>query len=267
VSDDRLVRTYMRSHRARRRAFAVLNAVIDGLWLGAFDRDQLARIDEAHYDTLVERNQVATFRYSDEHWNTSGLREWEAAAVEHAFPAGARVVVTGAGGGREVLALLERGYDAIGYEPHPGLVAAGEDLLARHGHPGRMSSMGRNAFPRTEPFDALLAGWGSYMLTPGRAHRTAFLRGARERMPQGAPALLSFFVRSPDERDYARLAAAANLVRRVRRLEPAEVGDALRPNFVHHFTREELAAEIAGAGFALGAYAERPYGHALATSI
>jgi hypothetical protein len=264
---DRLVRAYVNSFRLRKRAFAVLNAVIDGLWLGAFSREQLARIDETHYDTLVERNEIATFSYADDHWNTSGLRPWEAAAVEQAFPAGARVVVTGAGGGREVLALLERGYDAIGYEPHPGFVAAGDDLLTRRGHPGRMRAMAREGFPDAEPFDALLVGWGSYMLTPGRAHRMAFLRGARERMPAGAPALLSFFVRSPDERDYARLTAAANLLRRLRGLELAEIGDALRPNYVHHFTREELAAELAGAGFALSSYDERPYGHAQARTV
>lgn len=257
----------MSSYRVRRRAFEVLDALLDGLWLGTFSRDQLARIDETHYDALVERNASVSFRYSDERWNTNGLRPWEAAAVEQAFPAGARVVVTGAGGGREVLALLERGYDAVGYEPHSGFVAAGDDLLTRRGHPGRMRAMARDGFPDAEPFDALLVGWGSYMLTPGRAHRTAFLHGARERMPVGAPALLSFFVRSPDERDYVRLAAVANLLRRLRGLEPAEVGDALRPNYVHHFTREELAAELAGAGFALSSYDERPYGHAVARTI
>jgi hypothetical protein len=265
---DRLVRAYVASHHYRERAGSVVNALIDGLWLGALDREQLGRIDETHYDTLVERNAVATFHYSDDHWNTSGLSEWETAMVRQGFPPGARVVVTGAGGGREVLALLELGFDATGYEPHPGLVASGGELLASGGHPGRLRLMERDAFPaHAEPLEALLVGWGSYMLTPGSARRVAFMRGARERMEAGTPVVLSFFVRSPAERDYARLAAAANVVRRLRRLERAEVGDALRPNFVHHFTRDELAAELARAGFSLEHYEERPYGHALARAV
>lgn len=262
---DRLVRAYFAARRRRERAGDLLDALIDGLWLGALDRDRLSQLDEAHYETLVERTATATFSYADEHWNTSGLQAWEGPVVERVFPRGARVVVTGAGGGREVLALLEHGYDAVGYEPHAGLVRAGSDLLARRGYPDRLREMQRDVFPpETGPFDALLIGWGSYMLSPGRERRVAFIRSARERMESGAPAMLSFFVRSPSERDYVRLAAAANLVRRLRGLEPAEVGDALRPNFVHHFTREELQAELVAAGFALESYEERPYGHAVA---
>lgn len=262
---DRLVRAYFESRRVRDRAGSVLNALLDGCWLGAFDRERLAALDETHYETLVEQTRTATFSYADEHWNTSGLQAWEAPVVEQAFAPGSRVVVTGAGGGREVLALLELGYDAVGYEPHPGLVQAGSELLGRRGHPGRLRLMERDVFPGgVDSLDGLLVGWGSYMLSPGRKRRVAFMRGARERMDGGAPVLLSFFVRSPDERDYVRLAAAANVVRRLRGLEPAEVGDALRPNFVHHFTREELQGELAAAGLALERYVDRPYGHAVA---
>lgn len=249
----------------RERAGDLLDALVDGCWLGAFDRDRLSQLDAAHYETLVERTATATFSYADEHWNTSGFQAWEGPLVERAFPQGARVVVTGAGGGREVLALLERGYDAVGYEPHAGLVRAGSALLSRRGYPDRLREMQRDVFPSgTGPIDALLVGWGSYMLSPGRERRVAFIRAARERMDDDAPALLSFFVRSPSERDYVRLAAAANVVRRVRGLEAVEVGDALRPNFVHHFTRDELQAELVAAGFTLELYEERPYGHAVA---
>ena len=262
---DRVVRAYLAGNRIRARAGDAFNAVLDGLWLGLLDAERLARLDEAHYETLVERTRTATFSYADEHWNAGGLQPWEEAVVERAFRSPGRVVVTGAGGGREVLALLERGFDAVGYEPHPHLVRAGSDLLARRGHPGRLRSMNREGFPADSgSLDALLVGWGSYMLMPGRRRRVAFMRTARSRMRAGAPVVLSFFVRAPTERDYVRLAAAANVLRRLRRRERAEVGDALRPNFVHHFTAEELRDELHQAGFALELYEERPYGHAIA---
>src|SRR5215210_2558625 len=94
----RLARAYLAGKRAQDRVQGVLSAWIDGLWLGMFDRDGLAALDQAHYETLVERRRDRTFSYSDEAWNTSGLQPWEAAMVDDHFPAGARVVVTGAGG-------------------------------------------------------------------------------------------------------------------------------------------------------------------------
>jgi hypothetical protein len=124
--------------------------------------------------------------------------------------------------------------------------------------------MERDRFPQgVDPFDGLLVGWASYMLMPGRARRIAFLAGAREVMRPGAPALLSFYARSADDRTYARVARVANAVRRLRRREPVEEGDALRPNYVHSFTRAEIAAEAEAAGFALESYEDRPYGHAI----
>jgi hypothetical protein len=261
----RLIAAYLASNRARARFEGLLRTVLDGFWLGMFDRESLARLDEAHYATLVERGGSAAFSYSDDDYNERGLQPWEAVAVDSAFPPGARVVVTGAGGGREVLGLLERGYDAVGYEPHPDLVAAGAALFDRLGHPDRLRLSARDAFPADDvPVEALVVGWGSYMLIPSRARRVAFLRAARERMADGAPVLLSFFVRAPENRDIVRQARIANLVRRLRRRESVEVGDALRPNFVHFFTADEIAAELAEAGFRLEWFRPEPYGHALA---
>jgi hypothetical protein len=261
----RLVRIYLAATGCRRRVSAVLGAVLDGVWLGAFDREGLAALDETHYARLIDRARGSAFSYSDETWNTSGLQPWEAVAVDGHFPPGGRVVVTGAGGGREVLALLERGFDAVGFEPQPDLVSAGRGILGRRGAGDRVHHAPRDAFPaQAGPADAVLVGWGSYMLMPGRARRIAFLGSARAHLPEGAPVILSFFVRSAAERDYDRLAAVANLVRRLRRAERVEVGDALRPNYVHLFTREEIAGELHEAGFTLVAYRAEPYGHAIA---
>jgi hypothetical protein len=267
MDPDRIARAYRRASDRRRRALNVFNACFDGVWLGLLDRDALARLDAGFYTDGVDEQHGRVFSYRDDAHNRSGLQDWERAAVDAHFPAGGRVIVTGAGGGREVLALNELGYDAVGYEPNERLVQDGSALLARLGHDGALRRCARDAFPETAAgAEAVLVGWGSYMLIPGRERRVAFVRGARAAVPAGAPLLCSFFVRPADARYFSILARTANAVRRVRRGERAEVGDTIGENFVHRFTREEIRRELALGGFRMVTYAARPYGHAVAVA-
>ena len=256
-----------RAARSRKNSlFALANALFDGFWLGMLDRDSLAQFDELHYDTRRERvGGGAAYSYDDDRWNLRGLSDWERAAIEDHFPSSGRIVVTGAGGGREVLGLLGRGYDAVGYEPHPRLVQAGSALLERRGHGQRLFVSRRDAFPaEVGACDAVVVGWGSYALMSGRHRRVEFLRGARASLPAGAPLLVSFFTRDGGERLLTTVSRTANVVRRVRRAEPTDVGDALSPNFVHLFAEEELTNELKAAGFVVQEYRRHPYGHAVA---
>src|SRR5438105_1498095 len=83
----------------------VLRGVVNGLLLGALSDRTLRELDE-HYYTGEEMYRTAE-------WNEQGLFAWEEAIVAAHFPAGAQVAVVGAGGGREVLALLGAGYEAV----------------------------------------------------------------------------------------------------------------------------------------------------------
>jgi len=267
MGPDRALRAYARARERRRRALNALNACFDGFWLGLLDREALERLDEHFYSDGHDELAGRVFSYRDDEHNRSGLHPWEQAALERHLPPGGRVIVTGAGGGREVLALLERGFDAVGYEPNPTLVAAGAELLRELGHAGRLRGSGRDAFPDGgERADAVLVGWGSYMLIAGSERRVAFLRAARAALPGGAPLLCSFFVRPPDARYFRILARTANAVRRLRNRERVEVGDTLAENFVHRFTREEVERELALGGFRMVEFAHRPYGHAVAVA-
>jgi hypothetical protein len=264
---DRLLRAYRSATIRRRQVLNVVNGCFDGFWLGLLDPATLERLDEHFYSEGRDVEGGRSFSYRDEQHNVGGLRDWEEAAIEPHFPPGARVIVTGAGGGREVVALLERGFDAIGYEPNGALVDAGADLLRRLGHGDRLRQSERDAFPaEAGPCDAVLVGWSSYMLIPSRERRLAFLRAARQALPEGAPIVCSFFVRSPGARYYSVVAGTANLVRRLRRAEPVELGDTVAQNFVHRFTREEIESELADGGFRVVVYAPKPYGHAVAVA-
>ncbi len=262
---DQLVRRYLATRRERDRIARGIGAVFDGLWLGLLDGEQLHALDERFYDERIEHIDGAAQRYDDDAYNARGLFDWEEAAVRNHFAAGARVVVTGAGGGREVLALLDQGFDAVGYEPNQRFATAGTDFLSRRGHQDRLRLSARDVFPgEIESCDCVVVGWGSYMLIAGRARRVAFLRAARQRLSEGDPILLSFFAHSARPRYFTVVAAVANAVRSVRRREAVELGDAIAGNFLHYFTRTEIEAELEAGGFSLVEFQLSPYGHAIA---
>lgn len=261
------VRAYYRVTRSRARMRRVSTALFDGFFLGLMDRDDLIVVDRAFYAHAREPVGGVGHRYTDAEHIQSGLAAWEAAAVDAYFPEGARVIVTAAGAGREVVGLLDRGFDPVGFEPNDQLAGAGAAVLAPDGHGDRLRISRRDEFPADAPdADAIVIGWGSYMLIPGRRRRVAFLAGARQRLQPDAPLLVSFFERSPS-RYFAIVHAIAAPLRRLRRSEPVELGDALMPNFVHYFSRAEIESELAEGGFTLLHYARKPYAHAVARAI
>ncbi|MDQ3721876.1 MAG: class I SAM-dependent methyltransferase [Actinomycetota bacterium] len=267
MSTDRLIRAHRATNRWRKRLWVALSACFDGTWLGLLDHPRLARLDEVYYTDGQDVLNGRAFSYADPEYNLAGLYGWETAAIEAHFRPGSRVVVTGAGGGRELIALLQRGYDAVGYEPNPRLVSAGAALLRAREAENRLRACDRDAFPaRTPRCDAVVVGWGSYTLIAGRARRIAFLRGARRALPAGAPILCSFLMRT-DTRYFRIVAGTARVVRLLRRAERPELGDTVNENYVHCFTREEIESELTAGGFRVIAFSSEPYGHVVAVAV
>lgn len=256
---DAITRYYFGVDRITNTVLRTARGVVDGLWLGVLTREQFARIDTAYYADAGQ--------YLDEGYNRSGLFPWERAAVDRHFGDVRRLVVTCAGAGREVLALATEGRAVTGYEPLARLVDHGNALLAADGLPARLINCDRDHWPVHDEAEGAIVGWGGYMLVAGRRTRVEFLRGAARSLPVGAPLLLSFFA---DEGVVnPRLATSVRIARFLRRaLGRADVeitrGDALLPNLVHFFTRDEVAAELADAGFELVDHGVAPYGWAVA---
>lgn len=236
-----VVRAYDAASTGWRNAGAVLQAVYEGVWLGLLRRSDLHAFDERFYD----RNGA----YHDEAHNLRGLFPWEVTALE-SFEGCRRVLVIGAGGGREVLALARLGFEVDGYECNRALVAFAEDFLPRQDCAARVRWLARDDVPAADaPYDGIVVGWSAYMLISGRAHRIGLLRRLRPLARPGAPLLLSFFTRAADGPRVRIAAAVANGIRAVLRRERAERGDALAPNFVHYFTAKEVGAELREAGW------------------
>jgi hypothetical protein len=244
-------RTYRLVRAGSGRLAAAGSAVHAGLWLGLLDRRDLHALDQARYEA------AATYR-QDAH-TLRGLFDWERLALRGHFPATGSLLVLGAGGGRELLALTRLGYAVTGYECNSVLVEYGRQLLARTGCGAQLRPIARDeAPPDGGRYDGVIVGWSAYTLVPGRPERVALLAGLRLRVPAGAPVLVSFFSRPECCRRTRVVTAVANAARRVRRARPVEAGDDLVPDFVHRFTRAELAAELWAGGFALREF--RPQG-------
>lgn len=239
-----------------RRSLGAVRGVVDGIWLGTMTSAQLDTLDATVYD--------ARGRYTDDVYNGSGLQAWERRVADAYLPRGGRIVVTGAGGGREVLGLLELGYDAVGYECHPGLAAYGARFLAEQGYGDHLHRSSRSAWPSDAgSCDGVVVGWGAYTHMRGRGQRVRFLREARAALRPGGPVLLSFWT-VPAWTPYLRaVQVTGSVLRRRRGAAPLDDGDALAGSYVHHFTRAQIEDELSTAGFVPAYFRDVEYGVAV----
>lgn len=254
---DAAVALFFLSNQTLPKLFQAAKGAVDGALLGAASSDLLHAVDERYYATQP--------KYTDDGYNSGGLLEWEKGLIKAHFPAAGHLAVTGAGGGREVLALLERGYEVTGHECNPRLVDAANCLLEARGHPRVVRVAPRDRWvDEGRRYDAVVVGWGAYMLMTGRSRRVAFLRGARAQLAPGVPILLSFYDRSGDSPYFKAVRKVGNPIRWLRGAEWLTAGDGLAPNYVHYFTEQDLADELREGGLDLVAYQAGDYGRAVA---
>ncbi|TAK23755.1 MAG: methyltransferase domain-containing protein [Myxococcaceae bacterium] len=207
---------------------------------------------------------------------SEALFDWELAALQHpAWPRSGRVLLGGAGGGRELSALSALGYEVEAFEPS----ALADDLArvalsaptactalrgdydalvrALTGGDGPL----RPLAPPTR-FDAVALGWGSlsHLLDPSE-HR-ALLRALRRAWPS-APVLLSVH-RLPSAPSLPRAARAVRRLAEGLGWPGAALSDAvdLQPfaGFIYRFSERELGELAEGAGY-VATIRARPYLH------
>lgn len=245
------------SYRLMLAFHSLLRACVNGIWLGLLRREELLEVSRTYYSQHD--------KYGNDRYNQSGLWNWEARLIDCYFSGRRRLLVMGAGGGRELLALARHGFEVDGVECNPSLVRSAKVLLATEG----VRSTVRIAPPDTCPpigtiYDGLVIGWGAYMLVQGRQRREALLVSLRQQCAPSAPLLLSFFTRPANAQRYRVIAGTANILRRFTGGEPVELGDDLEPEYVHYFTRDEIAEELWATGFDLVHFDDKGYGHAVA---
>ena len=202
--------------------------------------------------------------YSQDDYNLQGFFSWEKQVVESHFSNTNRILVGGAGAGREMIALHKKGYVVDGFECNDELVKSGNELLRKEGITGSICHVPPDeCIESNELYDGIIVGWSAYMLIQGRERRISFLKKLRSRIQTHGPVLISFYHRSGQNLYFSLVAKAANLIRFLLRRPRVLKGDALAPNYVHYFTKEEIEHELSHAGFRLVFYSFIDYGHAV----
>jgi len=207
-----------------------------------------------------------------------GLLSWEIALFERPeMPRRGRVLLAGAGGGREVKALADRDYEVLAFEPveryceacakalgHRSKVqvvcASYKDLVEFAGTgDGRLAGF-RGAF------DLVWLGWGSFAHITNIEDQIAVLRSLRTVAPN-APVVLSFFLNASAERPGAPTGLRHVLRRTLAMLGGRHASPAIQfwpwAGFAYVFTRSEIEHLFRAAGYSPAVLKEDPYPHAL----
>ena len=265
--------------RALRRYARIRNELTKGL------RQADTLLGDLLYDALTdsEKDDITRSCYeSTTHLLGTGsqtLFDWERTWLKQDLPPPpARILVTGAGWGREAFELCRMGYEVVAFEPaitdaalssQPKELSLSfiradfEDFVqAQLGGPW-------NALSKvcSTQFDAVLLGWGSltHVLSPSK--RTKVFEAASAAAPKG-PILGSVWMRdsNSDKRIHAvRMLAqeVSRLIGRVRGVEPSEPQDfafSTSFGFGVYLTEAELDAHRLVVNRSLSFY-RQPYAH------
>ena len=187
------------------------------------------------------------------------LFNWERDAIRRVFPqVPARVLVGGAGGGREAFQLARLGYKVTAFESSPTLArsmhSTATTVPSVDAYRGRYETLPHvwridsgdavdlSAGPR---FGASLLGWSSFSHIRHSSVRTEVMR-AFAALTDG-PVVVSFFIRRPRRRPMGKLRRVLETLGR--RVEGDEFTTHI--GYYHLSLPEELAAEAQAAGLIL----------------
>lgn len=245
-------------HHAIDGTYALLRDGVSALFLGLSSEEDLDRACRLEYDARRE--------FRDAEYGRSGLYPWERDFADRYLRPGMRVLVSSAGGGREVLALSRLGFAVSAFECNPGLVACGDSFLNAEGVAVAIVQASAGECPEGLPAcDAIVVGWGSYHHIRPSDRRIRFLRSLRRHVNTGGPILVSFFEQAGPRA--LRPSRWANRIRRLLRRPALDRGDVFGPPPMHLFTREEIDAELRNAGFRLDLYRSEGYPHAVGIAV
>lgn len=219
-----------------------LHATFVGFWLGV--------LDDAALEALTERYYSGHEMYVSERVNAQGLRSWEETVIDRHFRDLKEILLVGAGGGRETIALARRGVVVDAFECNRKLVEHANRLLGHLGLSTTQQVAAPNECPITgKNYDGAIIGWCAYMHIARRSRRIHLLREIRRQLKVAAPLVLSFRVRPSDDGYWRRVWRIASVARRALRRSPPELGDDLVRAFVHLFSLDEVVDEVSTAGY------------------
>jgi hypothetical protein len=262
---DRAAHLAVRLANKAAQATAAFSSLLDEVPLALYT-PALERITNERY---YARNR----EYVGDSVERTGFFPYETEALDRDFPPPpARLLVHGAGGGRETLALLQRGYRVDAFEPVASMAAHANRILAPNGGAVRQASLQEWSANPTGAYDGIFNGWDMWTHMMRHDERVAALRAFRA--VSDGPVLLSFLHvdANINETEYARThqplhprpIGAKHILRvglreRLLRLPPLERGtDWDSGGYVHRVSEPELREEAGCAGYRV-TYYERDF--------
>jgi len=235
--------------------------------------DLIAGVSMAALDTENRRRLTTAVYGARKDYKLEGMFEWEEKWFSSDLPAPpAKILLGGAGSGREIHHLSRLGYRIVAFDPVPSFVHHGigrlqpnqceaflvgsfEDLASPSKEAARAFE---NDVKDLSPYDAVVCGWGSFTHIGTDVQRISLLKQFKKVCPNG-PVLLSFWMRGEDAE--IRKGRAWKLGWKIGRLlanqmdaiEPPNPGDWFLGNagFGHFFTLEEIKELAATTGYEL----------------
>lgn len=208
-----------------------------------------------------------------------GLMDWEDRFITSSgLEKGAHVLIGGAGGGREIVALTGKGFRVTAFEPNPVLAAdAAREAKTRPGTvalvggyddfvDGANKGIGPLAGLRdSAPFDAVILGWASFAHVLEEGQRRAVLMAARTLSPDG-PLLLSYHPPSTTAGTAVgpRTSSMRSLLKRLGAPADIRAGDRFLPwaGFYHEMTPADVEALAVASGYMVDALPAGASGYA-----
>lgn len=258
-------RAVLAADRAIDRGRRALESVRDAVLFGALDEDGREAINEAVYGSMSSCVPGgAAFE--------RGLFDWEERAFAHpTFPKIGTLLLGGAGGGRELTALIGRGFDVIAFEPSEPLYRAASKLAVLEGGASRFLSGGYRdlilaadgrgplAEVRKMTFDGVVLGWTSLSYVPP-GMRAPLFRALRSLAPT-APVLASFWGMETSRE--APGAPLPSIARALRSRVPKGASFAPTTGFIYRIERAEIERLASDFGYALSLFDLRTYPHVI----
>jgi hypothetical protein len=274
------VRAFLAADRLATRVANVREGLRDELFLALIPPSERADLTAALYA------EQTTYLPGGHRFQT-GLFGWEKRVLDSAlFPKSGRVLLGASGAGRELTALLDRGFSGIvAFDPCDAFVEAARRVASNSPDRASRATVVRASYADLTraadaaagplafllsgpPIDAVILGWGSLSHVLPSSERLALFKALRSIAPR-APVLVSFALQP----DSAPLSGSKGRVRDgLRRLfaaagapGPSEAGDHFYPDggFFSNLGSDEIDRIARFAGYSIGLFEEGPYPHAV----
>ncbi len=244
-------------------------SVHSAIFMGVIDDRVLQEYDTYPYGDWKGATQVSG--------NVKGVEDWLDAFISDHITRSSRVLVVGAGGGKELLKLRETGCSVSGIEFDETLFAETAAMLLRSVDGAGIALRHAERFNlerERDDFDVVIVPRFYTSFIQGRRERVRFLTACSGRMKDGGVIAFDYFTRPESETSPASLLfkfqpLIANFLRLLRgggkrRIEAGDHLDPHVPLLHHHYNRAGLSLELSEAGLAAAAQGETWFGWSVA---